>query len=108
MAKKIDSGYLIADIKHLKEKYEQLEKKHEKLLASINSGSSRCEFEIDFSIMNVFSVERCVKDDTEITIVGYWRDKEKGVVGEWNLYCSRERHTEIVEKFNKWMENKSV
>ena len=77
---------------------------------------ANASFAIDWEAMNVFSVERMWDNGIPKTILGYileepvvytegddQRVTHKDVVREWTLYCSAEKHEELVKQFKDWL-----
>lgn len=90
---------------------------YDRLIAEINSDLTKCEPVIDFTTMRVFSIERHVSNNKPCTILGYFLNdpvlssdgemiKDRDDVREWTLYCSNERHAELVEKFKAYNASK--
>lgn len=88
-----------------------------RLIADINSDLTKCEFAIDFTTMRVFSIERHVSNNRPCTIIGHFVNEpvvssdgemivDRDVTKEWTLYCSNERHAELVEKFKAYNASK--
>jgi hypothetical protein len=77
---------------------------------------ANASFAIDWDAMNVFSIERVWEDGLPKTILGYIIEEPvtvcegetttKDVVREWNLYCSAEKHEELVKEFKEWVSSK--
>lgn len=77
--------------------------------------TSKSECIIDFSKVRVFSVERYVGDGNKpCTLIGYFIAEpvvssdgtfvtQKDVVHQWYLYCSPQRHEEIVREYKRSM-----
>lgn len=117
---KIAQSDLKVENSDLKKKVEQLTtevKQYERLLAQINSDLTNCEFAIDFNTMRVFSIERHVSNNRPCTIIGHFVNEpvvssdgemivDRDVTKEWTLYCSNERHNELVEKFRAYNASK--
>lgn len=61
---------------------------------------------IDFSIIKVFSIERNTHEDVPCTIIGYLGEGSQ--VHEWYLYCSSERHEELVNDFINFKKNRDA
>jgi len=87
------------------------------LIADINKDLTKCEPAIDFSTMRVFSIERHVSNNRPCTIIGHLMNDpvvssdgemivDRDVTREWTLYCSNERHAELVERFKAYNERK--
>ena len=90
---------------------------HKKLLDDINKDLTHCEPAIDFRTMRVFSIERNVSNNRPCTIIGHYMNepvlsadgemiKDRDVTKEWTLYCSNERHAELVERFKAYNASK--
>lgn len=114
------------EISNLKVELEDLKKENDKLKYANDAYRKRLEsemanasFAIDWSTMNVFSIERVWDNGLPKTILGYileepvvytegddQRVTHKDVVREWTLYCSAEKHEELVKEFREWMEKK--
>ena len=82
-------------------------------LDAAHKETRNAEFAFDFSAVKVFSVERnwSGQTDTPVTIIGYMLNEpgdsaEKEIVREWYLYCSNERHAELVKEFKEYMKGK--
>ena len=74
-----------------------------KLLNAIQAGDEHINrnagFSIDFEKMKPFSIERNRGDENRpVTIFGYFDKNEDPK--EWYIYCSLERHNQLVEEFN--------
>ena len=104
---------------NLKVELEDLKKENEKLAYANTAYRERLEtemknasFAIDWDAMKVFSVERNWNNGIPYTILGYMLSEPaihteehvtyKDVVREWTLYCSAEKHEELVKEFNVW------
>lgn len=110
-------------VSDLKCQIEDLKKENEKLKYACDAYKKRLEGEmanasyaINWNAMNAFSVERIWDNGTHKTIIGYrleepiivtegdeQRVTTKDVVREWNLFCSAEKHEELVKEFREWM-----
>lgn len=70
------------------------------------------KFEVDFSTMQVFSIERNQNGQRAYTVLGYFTDEPtehgvtKPVVHEWTLYCSMKEHERLVTNFREWIASK--
>lgn len=60
-------------------------------------------FEVNFEVMNAFSIERITREGKNETIIGYLRPN--GDIGEWVLQCSITEHNRLVQKFVDYVEN---
>jgi hypothetical protein len=95
----------------LQNKYELQKQAYDVLLAQ-REHISASEAVIDFKNLRVFSVERYQKDGDPCTLLGYFLTEpviandgsvvaNKDVVHQWYLYCSVERHEEIVRQYKE-------
>jgi hypothetical protein len=76
---------------------------------AIEHSARSASFEFDFKAVNVFSVERNMKDGVPVTIIGYLlaepvvftegESSTKDVVREWYLYCDDKQHESVVKAF---------
>lgn len=106
---------------------DRLMEENQKLLATVNDqdkrlkeltkekeDTSKSECVLDFSKIRVFSVERYINHGDPCTLIGYLLSEPitssdgtflttKDVVCQWYLYCSPQRHEEIVREFRKSM-----
>jgi hypothetical protein len=60
-----------------------------------------CDFVIDWTNLDAFSVERHGGPKTAYTIIGYYvhhADKTKSV-DEWKFFCSQEQHDKLAQEF---------
>ena len=110
---KVENEDLRSEIARLKNQVDN----YDRLLADINSELTKCEPVIDFTTMRVFSIERHVSNNRPCTIIGHFINEpvvssdgemvvDRDVTKEWTLYCSNERHAELVEKFKAYNERK--
>jgi hypothetical protein len=103
----------------LKVQLEDLKKENEKLAYAnkvykerLESEMANASFAVDWKTMNVFSIERMWENGVPKTILGYileepvvytegddQRVTHKDVVREWTLYCSAEKHEQLVKEF---------
>lgn len=111
-------------ISNLKVQLEDLKKENEKLQYANDAYKKRLEGEmanasyaIDWDTMKVFSIERMWENGLPKTILGHILEEPivttegdgqnvrvttKDVVREWTLYCSAEKHEELVKEFVEW------
>ena len=110
---KVENEDLRSEIARLKNQVDN----YDRLLADINSELTKCEPVIDFTTMRVFSIERHVSNNRPCTIIGHFINNpvvssdgemivDRDETREWTLYCSNERHTELVEKFKAYNASK--
>ena len=97
--------------RELQTKYELQKQAYDGLLAK-QENISVSEAVIDFKNLRVFSVERFHKDGDPCTVLGYFLNEpviasdgsvvaNKDVVHQWYLYCSVERHEELVRQYKE-------
>ena len=111
------------EVSNLKVQLEDLKKENEKLRYANNAYQKRLEGEmanasyaIDWDAMKVFSIERMWENGLPKTVLGYileepivttegdtQRVTQKDVVREWTLYCSAEKHEDLVKEFRAWL-----
>lgn len=95
---------LLVTVNHQDQKIKELTKEQE--------DTSKSECVLDFSKIRVFSVERYVNDGSPCTLIGYLLAEPvtssdgtflttKDVVCQWYLYCSPQRHEEIVREYKR-------
>jgi len=99
--------------KCLKEKVERLENRiiqiNKDLADAEKADVASSTFTIDFNKMDVFSIERHIKGDKAVTIVGHFLQEPvkvnndvftlNKITREWNLSCSQEQHERLVKDF---------
>ena len=97
--------------RELQTKYE-LQKQAHDLLTEKKEITGDAEVVLDFKKMNVFSIERFVQQDgVPCTLIGYFLNQShvandnvvvnNDVVQQWYVYCSPERHAEIVQQYKE-------
>ena len=116
-------GFNRLEVSNLKVQLEDLKKENKILQYANDVYKSRLEsemvnasFAVNWDAMNVFSVERMWENGVPKTILGYileepvvytegddQRVTHKDVVREWTLYCSAEKHEQLVAEFKQWM-----
>ena len=114
------------DYSNLKVQLEDLKKENEKLKSANEAYRSRlvgemanASYAINWDAMNAFSVERMWENGLHKTIIGYRLSEPvittegddqkvttKDVVREWYLFCSAEKHEELVKQFKEWVAKK--
>ena len=112
----------------LKVQLEDLKKENEKLAYANDAYRKRlvgemenASFAIDWDAMKVFSIERVWDNAIPKTILGYMLSEPaihteggggephvtyKDIVREWTLYCSAEKHEQLVKEFNEYLKGK--
>ncbi len=113
------------EISDLKIQIEDLKKENDRLKYANDAYKKRLEGEmatasyaIDWNAMHVFSIERLWDNGVPKTILGYLLEEpvvytegddqrvtHKDVVREWTLYCSAEKHEQLVKEFTEWKNN---
>lgn len=111
---------------NLKVELEDLKKENERLKATNDAYQKRlvgemanASYAIDWDAMKAFSVERIWDNGLHKTIIGYRLEEPvittegedqkvttKDVVREWYLFCSAEKHEELVREFKDWLAKK--
>ena len=113
---KIKFSDLKVNIEDLKKENEALKYANEAYKKRLESEMVTASYAIDWDAMKVFSVERLWDNGIPKTILGYMlsepmvttsgegveRVTEKDVIREWTLYCSAEKHEQLVKEFTKW------
>ena len=110
---KVENGELNREVDRLKNEVENFKS----LLADINNELTKCEPAIDFTTMRVFSIERHVSNNRPCTIIGHFINNpvvssdgemivDRDETREWTLYCSTERHNELIERFKAYNASK--
>jgi hypothetical protein len=61
------------------------------------------DLEIDFKKLDAFSIERALQDNHPVTLICF-KDKDNEVK-EFYLYCTEERHVQLVKKFRRQISN---
>jgi hypothetical protein len=107
---KLENAKLKLELEEVKKELREANK----VIASVNTELTSAEPVIDWSIMNVFSVERMASNNRPATILGYLLPEPvvttegavttKDVVREWTLYCNEARHQELVDQFKAYKE----
>lgn len=92
----------------LQSKVDELQLQIEKMQKQAQAEAATASMLIDFTNIDVFSVERNVRDNMPNTIIGYWVTDKDGVKSnaEWFLFCSNETHEKIVTAFKKHIAEK--
>lgn len=117
---KIEISDLKVQIQDLKKENENLKYANEAYKKRLEGEMASASFSVDWEAMKVFSVERMWENGLPKTILGYMlsepvvttsgegveRVTEKDVVREWTLYCSIEKHEDLVKQFNAWKSKK--
>lgn len=102
------------EIERLKQENRELQTKYELQKQEYDvpkEVTADAEVVLDFKKMNVFSVERFVQDGVPCTLIGYFLNQShvtnnnvvvnNNVVQQWFVYCSPERHAEIVQQYKE-------
>jgi len=82
-----------------KKQIEYLELEKERILSEKRYLVEECGFEVDFNKMNAFSIERLLKNSRETTCIGYFKQEQVQVPGEWQFECSKITHERLVKEF---------
>ena len=112
---KLKISDLKVQIENLKKENEKLQYTNDAYRKRLEGEMSTASYAIDWDAMKVFSVERMWENGLPKTILGYileepivttegdsQRVTQKDVVREWTLYCSAEKHEELVKEFVEW------
>lgn len=110
---KIRISDLKVQIEDLKKENEKLKFANEEYQKRLFGEMSTASFAINWDTMNAFSVERMWENGLHKTVIGYMVEEPvtvvegevttKDVVREWTLYCSAEKHEELVKEFREWI-----
>lgn len=97
--------------------YNELAAIYDKRNKDLNDASRDLPVTLNFSAMGAFSVERLIKNNEPVTVVGYFindrvpegdRIVTVQQVREWYLYCSDKVHKDVVKQFNEYMEERKA
>lgn len=115
IADKIKFSDMKFQIEDLKKQNEKLQYANETYKKRLEGEMSTASYAVDWDAMKVFSIERMWENGLPKTILGYileepivttegdtQRVTQKDVVREWTLYCSAEKHEELVKEFVEW------
>ena len=120
---KLDYSDLKVQLEDLKKENDRLKYANDAYKKRLETEMANASFAIDWDAMKVFSVERNWDNGLPYTILGYMlsepaihtegeggepRITYKDVVREWTLYCSAEKHEQLVKEFNEWKDKKNV
>ena len=116
---KIALSDLKVEIENLKAENQKLKYANDAYQKRLETEMANASFAIDWDAMNVFSVERMWDNGLPKTVLGYilsepviytegddQRVTHKDIVREWTLYCSAEKHEELVKEFKEWVSTK--
>ena len=94
------------EIDRLNSMVEQLQLENKTLNEQITNDARSATMVIDFSNMDVFSVERVIGDSGPLTTIGHWVVDADGVKSsaEWVLHCTTETHEKLAGEFKKIIE----
>ena len=116
----LSNKILISDLKveiaDLKKENDKLKYANEAYQKRLVGEMEKASVSIDWDAMKVFSVERMWDNGLPKTVLGYMlsepvittegeneqRVTYKDIVREWTLYCSAEKHEELVKEFVEW------
>ena len=112
---RITYSNLKVELEDLKKENEKLKYANDAYRKRLESEMANASYSINWETMNVFSVERTWENGLPKTVLGYLlaepvvytegddqRVTHKDVVREWTLYCSAEKHEQLVQEFNAW------
>jgi hypothetical protein len=110
-----DSSSYDQIISDLKRQVRELSKKVDSYEEQMKSSYANANWAIDFSIMNVFSIERLIENGVDRTVIGYFVEEtevaikdgiphntKRNVVHQWYLYCPYSQHEKLVAEFEKF------
>ena len=90
------------------ESYETIIDRKNKEIAELTKARdaelSTADFEIDFELLNPFSIERYMDNGKPLTSLGYFNSK--GDTREWLLCCSLATHQRLAADFREFLFNK--
>lgn len=107
---------LKVELEDLKKENKDLKYANEAYKKRLETEMANASFAIDWDAMKVFSIERMWENGLPKTILGHilsepvittegegeQRVTQKDVVREWTLYCSAEKHEQLVQEFIEW------
>lgn len=117
----ITHSNLKVELEEIKKENERLKYANEAYQKRLVGEMETASFGIDWDAMKVFSIERLWENGLPKTILGYMLSEPavhtegeageqrvtfKDVVREWTLYCSAEKHEELVKQFNEYVKGK--
>lgn len=112
----ITHSNLKVELEELKRENRDLKYANDAYKTRLEGEFSNSSFGIDWDAMKVFSVERNWQNGIPYTILGYMLSEPavhtegtvtyKDVVREWTLYCSAEKHEQLVKEFTDWKKKK--
>jgi hypothetical protein len=97
--------------------YNELAALYDKRNKDLNDASRDLPVTLNFGAMGAFSVERLIKNNEPVTVVGYFindrvpegdRIVTVQQVREWYLHCSDKVHKDVVKQFNEYMEERKA
>lgn len=117
---RIEYSDLKVQLENLKKENETLKYANDVYRKRLESEMATASVAIDWNAMKVFSVERMWDNGLPKTVLGYMlsepmvttsgegveRVTEKEIVREWTLYCSAEKHEQLVVEFNQYLMEK--
>lgn len=116
----ITHSNLKVELEELKKEVQRLKFSNDAYQKRLESEMANASFGIDWDAMKVFSIERVWDNGLPKTILGYMlsepvittegeneqRVTYKDIVREWTLYCSADKHEELVKEFIVWRGDK--
>jgi len=114
--KKTDTSNLKVELEGLKKENEKLKYANEAYQKRLVGEMEKSSVAIDWDTMKVFSVERMWENGLPKTVLGYMLSEPvittegegeqrvtfKDIVREWTLYCSADKHEELIKEFAEW------
>ena len=103
------NGELELEVVNLKNQIEALNLQIEENQKKAQTAASVSSMLVDFSNIDVFSIERNASGGVTHTIIGYWVADKDGVKSnqEWFLYCNDETHEKLISEFKKHIKSES-
>ena len=113
---RLEISNLKVDLENLQRENKELKYANDAYKKRLETEMANASFAIDWEAMNVFSIERMWENGLPKTVLGYileepviytegedQRVTHKDVVREWTLYCSAEKHEQLVAEFKEWL-----
>ena len=92
--------------------YNELAAIYDKRNKDLDDASRELPVTLNFDAINAFSVERLMKNNKPVTVIGYFVNEPHAAgdtivsaqkVKEWYLHCNDTVHKDIVKQFNECM-----
>lgn len=89
-------------LNELKKEYEILSMEFDNYKRSMETVASLLPAVVDFNTMKVVSIERLIRDNRHVTVLGYI-SPTCAELQEWALYCSEDNHLMLVKQFKQYI-----